>query len=237
MRQLVTVLAIGILFYSCGSSGKSTGESNDRWQTLFNGKNSIGWHRYGGGSIDSVWKVKDGVLYLDTLAKQQYNIKGDWDIVTDEEYDNFDFQVEWKISKNGNSGIFFYVYEDKKAHNWPWETGMEMQVIDNNGHPDAKYQKHRAGDLYDLIACSHETAKPYDEWNLAEVKCVNGKLDLYLNGENVASTILWDDNWRKMVAGSKFRNMQGFGTYKKGRIGLQDHGNQVYFRNIRIKRL
>jgi hypothetical protein len=215
----------------------ATKEANDGWQQLFDGKTTKGWHRYGGGAIDSVWKVKDGTLWLDTLTKKQLKIRGDWDIVTDEEYDNFDFQLEWKISKNGNSGILFYVFEDKLKHNWPWETGMEMQALDNDGHPDAKIIKHRAGDLYDLISCSKETVKPHDEWNLAEIKCLNGKLDFYLNGTNVVSTTLWDDNWRKMVAGSKFRNMQGFGTYKKGHIGLQDHGNEISFRNIKIKKL
>jgi hypothetical protein len=204
---------------------------------LFNGRNSKGWHRYGGGRIDSVWKVRNGTLCLDTLIKKQQNIRGDWDIVTDEEFDNFDLKLDWMISKNGNSGIILYIYENKAKHNWPWETGMEMQVLDNAGHPDAKYPKHRAGDLYDLISCSTETVKPYGEWNQVEIKCVNGKLDLFLNGVNVVSTRLWDDNWRKLVAGSKFRNMDGFGTYKKGRIGLQDHGNEVCYRNIRIRKL
>ena len=145
--------------------------------------------------------------------------------------------MEWKISKDGNSGIIFYIHEDKVKYNWPWETGPEMQILDNKGHPDAKIIKHRAGDLYDLISCSTETVKPYGEWNLAKIKCINGKLDLYLNGNNVVSTTLWDENWKKMVAGSKFRNMAGFGTYKKGHIGLQDHGNEVCFRNIKIRKL
>ena len=114
---------------------------------------------------------------------------------------------------------------------------MEMQVLDNNGHPDAKIIKHRAGDLYDLITSSPEMVKPYGEWNHAEIKCLNGKLDFYLNGTNVVSTMLWDDNWKKMVAGSKFKYMPAFGTYKKGHIGLQDHGNDVEFKNIKIKRL
>jgi len=212
-------------------------EKKEGWKLLFDGKSSAGWHKYGGGAIDSVWKVKDGVLCLETLVKKQFKIKGDWDIVTDEEYDNFHLQLEWKISKNGNSGIIFFIHEDKPKYNWPWETGMEMQVLDNDGHPDAKIVKHRAGDLYDLISSSKETVKAVGEWNLAEIKCVNGQLDLFLNGEKVVSTILWDDNWKKLVAGSKFRSMPAFSTYRKGRIGLQDHGDEVCYRNIKIRKM
>ena len=212
-------------------------EKNGGWKLLFDGKTTKGWHKYGGDPVGSAWKVKDGYLYLDTTIKVDWQIKDGGDIVTDEEYENYDFQLEWKIAKGGNSGMIFYIKEDKAKYNWPWQTGPEMQVLDNNGHPDAKIIKHRAGDLYDLISSSKETVKPYDEWNLAEIKCINGKLDLYLNGENVVSTTMWDDNWKKLVAGSKFRDMPGFGTYTKGRIGLQDHGNQVCFRNIKIRRL
>jgi hypothetical protein len=114
---------------------------------------------------------------------------------------------------------------------------MEMQVLDNDRHPDAKIPKHRAGDLYDLISCSRETVKPALEWNKAGIRALNGKLDLFLNGENVVSTTLWDDNWKKLIAGSKFKAMPNFGTFKKGRIALQDHGNKVWYRNIMIKKL
>src|SRR5258708_7940454 len=147
MKKLITIALVSLLFFSCTSTQQVTGdnrltdeEKSQGWQLLFNGKNTKGWHRYGKGvSIDSVWKVKDGCLYLDTLVKKQYNIGGDWDISTDQEYDNFDLKLEWKISKNGNSGIIFYSSEEKNKHTWPWETGMEMQVLDNAGHPDAKY--------------------------------------------------------------------------------------------------
>jgi hypothetical protein len=243
MYKLILVAAATIAIVSCHSTKEAmtenkltTEEKNDGWKLMFDGKTTKGWHKYGGNPVGSAWKVKDGELYLDTTIKENWQIKDGGDIVSDEEYENFHLKLEWNIAKDGNSGIIFYINEDKSKYNWPWETGPEMQVLDNNGHPDAKIIKHRAGDLYDLITVSKETVKPPGEWNLAEIKCVNGKLDFYLNGENVISTTLWDDAWRKLVAGSKFKNMPGFGTYKKGRIGLQDHGNEVHFRNIKIRR-
>ncbi len=212
-------------------------EKNEGWQLLFDGKTTNGWHKYGGNKVGSAWKVVDGCLMLDTAIKENWQIKDGGDIVSNEEFSDFQLKLEWKIAKNGNSGIILYIHEDKAKYNWPWETGPEMQVLDNNGHPDAKIIKHRAGDLYDLISSSKETVKPHGEWNFVEIKSQNGRLDFFLNGENVVSTALWDDNWRKMIAGSKFKTMPGFGTYKKGRIGLQDHGDEVWYRNIKIRRL
>jgi hypothetical protein len=210
---------------------------NDGWVSLFDGKTTDGWHKYGGSPAGSAWKVADGSLYLDTTSKAVWQIKNGGDIVTNDEFENFDLKLEWKISKAGNSGIIFYIHEDSVKYKESWNTGPEMQILDNEGHPDGKIHKHRAGDLYDLIACSKETVKPVGEWNQVEIKNLNGKLDLFLNGENVVSTIMWDDHWNKLIAGSKFRSMPGFGTYKKGRIALQDHGNMVWFRNIMIKKL
>lgn len=207
------------------------------WVSLFDGKTTAGWHSYGKATVGEAWKVADGSIYLDTTKKAGWQTSRGGDILTADEYENFDLKVEWKIAPNGNSGIIFYIHEDTSKYKYVWQTGPEMQVLDNAGHPDAKIPKHRAGDLYDLIACSTETVKPAGEWNQAEVKALNGKLDLYLNGTNVVSTTLWDDNWKKMVAGSKFKAYPDFGTFKKGRIALQDHGNTVWYRNIKIKRL
>lgn len=212
-------------------------QQQEGWQLLFDGQTTKGWHKYGGSPVGSAWKVADGALYLDTTIKEDWQIKDGGDIVSDSAFENFHLKLEWKIAKDGNSGIIFYIHEDTAKYEWPWHTGPEMQVLDNNGHPDAKISKHRAGDLYDLISCSKETVKPAGEWNLAEIKSLNGKLELSLNGEVLVSTTLWDDAWKKLVAGSKFKAYPDFGTYKKGRIGLQDHGNMVWYRNVMIRKL
>ena len=208
-------------------------EKKDGWKLLFDGKTTKGWHKYGGSPIGVAWKVADGNLYLDTTVK---NSGGD--ITTKDEFDNFDLKLEWKISPKGNSGVIFYVHEDTTKYNWCWETGPEMQVLDNIDANDNKKENHLAGTLYDLLGKAEKSKpNPVGEWNQAEIKCVNGKLDLYLNDINIVSTVLWDDYWKAMVAESKFRTMKGFGTYKKGHIALQDHGYGVWFRNIKIKKL
>lgn len=217
--------------------GLTEEEKKDGWQLLFDGSTTKGWHKYGAKQTGEAWKADSGALFLDASLREDWQIKGGGDIVTDEEYENFDLKLEWKIDTCGNSGIILFINEDTAKYKWGWETGPEMQVLDNKCNHDATIIKHRAGDLYDLISCSKETVKPALEWNQVEIKSLNGKLDFWLNGENVVSTMLWDDNWKKLVAGSKFKAMPDFGTYRKGRIGLQDHGYNVWYRNIKIKKM
>lgn len=212
-------------------------EKKEGWTLLFNGKNLKGWHKYGGAPVGSAWKVTEGTLHLDATEKDGWQIKDGGDIITDGQFDNFHLSLEWKIAKDGNSGIIFYIHEDTAQYDYPWMTGPEMQVLDNAGHPDSKIHKHRAGDLYDLIPCKEESVKPFGEWNHAEIKCVNGQLDFFLNGVQVVSTTLWDEAWKQLVAGSKFAEMPGFGKYKSGKIGLQDHGDNVWYRNVKIRQL
>lgn len=201
------------------------------WKPLFDGKTTKGWHSYGQKKAGAQWEVKDGALHLDKSKG------GGGDLLTDAAYSNFDLKLEWKISPKGNSGILFYVHEDTARYEEPYYTGPEMQVLDNDGHPDGKIHKHRAGDLYDLIPCTKETVRPVGEWNEAEIYCKNGDLKLFLNGVNVVSTTLWNDGWKALVAGSKFKQWPDFGTFRTGRIDLQDHGNEVWYRNIKIKEL
>lgn len=242
--KLLTIASAAVLLAACNSEEEKKDETktdplnaSSEWVRLFDGTSTAGWHKYGGGPAGAAWKVADSAIYLDTATKQNGKVTGGGDLVSDEEYENFHLKLEWKIAPGGNSGIIFYTHEDSSKYETPWMTGPEMQVVDNEGHPDGRIEKHKAGDLYDLIACSKNTVKPAGEWNLAEIRSENGKLDLYLNGENVVSTTMWDDNWKKLIAGSKFKDMPGFGTYKKGHIVLQDHDNTVWYRNILIKKL
>lgn len=246
MKTTLSLIAITIAVLSCNSAENTatpnadstntaivkTDSTTDGWISLFDGTTTSGWHSYGKDKATDRWKIADGVIYLDTLVKSASG-----DLVTNREYGNYHLKLEWKIAPKGNSGLIFYVNEDTSKYKATYNTGLEMQVLDNDGHPDGKIIKHRAGDLYDLISCSKETVKPVGEWNEAEIVSKDGKLDLVLNGTTVVSTTLWDDNWKKMVAGSKFKTMADFGTYKNGRIALQDHGDMVWYRNIKIKEL
>ena len=204
---------------------------------LFDGKTLTGWHTYGKNKPGSAWGVDSSTIHLKPTTSKGYQTEGGGDLVTNDEYENFDLKLDWKIAKGGNSGVILFVHEDTTKYKETWNTGLEMQVLDNNGHPDAKIIKHRAGDLYDLISGSPETVKPAGEWNTVEVKSDNGKLDFYLNGTHTLSTTMGDDNWKKMIGGSKFKDMPDFGTFKKGHIALQDHGFEVWFRNISLQKL
>ena len=238
MKQLI----YGIIAVACMGTGCSTQKSMEKsgssseWKALLDGKTTQGWHSYGKQTTGKGWKIEpDGSLHLDASNKKDWQSEDGGDIVTNEEFGEFHLKLEWKIAKNGNSGVLFFVQEDPAKYQYVWNTGPEMQVLDNNGHPDAKIHKHRAGDLYDLIA-SEETVKPAGEWNKAEIINKDQKLVFKLNGKKVLETTLWDEQWKSLIAGSKFSTMPGFGTFKRGKIALQDHGDDVWFRNIQIKR-
>jgi hypothetical protein len=235
-------LAIAAIIIACGEPSKSekaaTTVQEEAWLPLLDSNSLKGWHIYNApDSVSTAWVNSNGILHLDASRKNENGmIFGGGNLVTDEDYENFHLKLEWKISPGGNSGVLFYVKEDT-IYKAPYHTGPEMQVLDNDGHPDGKIIKHRAGDLYDLISCSTETVKPVGEWNLAEIVVDKGKLDFYLNGVQVVSTTLWDEQWNAMIAQSKFKAWPDFAKFKSGKIVLQDHDNEVWFRNIMIKKL
>lgn len=206
------------------------------WKLLFDGKTTQGWRNYNKTTIGSNWKVEDGALYLQVKGKDGWQAQGGGDIVTEQEFENFELRLEWKIGPCGNSGIMFNVKEDP-AYAYPWMTGPEMQVLDNTCHPDAKITKHRAGDLYDIMSVSTETVKPQGEWNQVRLVFKAGKLEHWLNNKKVIATTLWTDEWNQLLANSKWKTMKDFGKFGRGRIALQDHGDPVWFRNIKIRAL
>lgn len=244
-----SLLAAALLcaFAACNEAGTDVNEdsttalNNDTAaasaSALFDGSTLTGWHTYGKTEPGSAWNVDSGAIHLQAAGSAGYQTSGGGDLVSNEEYEDFDLQLDWKISKNGNSGILLYVQEDTAKYKETYFTGPEIQVLDNNGHPDAKIIKHRAADLYDLITSTPETVKPVGEWNKVRIRSEDSTLTVWLNGTQVVTTKLWDDNWRKMVANSKFKQWQDFGTFTKGHIVLQDHGNEVWYRNINIERL
>lgn len=208
-----------------------------KWVKLFDGKTFTNWHIYNhaGEPIPSKWKIEDGALIFDAKGKSDWKIN---DLVSDVSYENFILEMEWKIDEKGNSGIFYGVFEDKK-YNTPYLTSPEIQVLDDNGHPDAKQGKNgnrKSGSLYDMIP-SASVAKPAGEWNEVKIQKLNNVVTIWQNGTLAVSYPTQGPEWDAMVAVSKFKGWEGFGKYPKGKIGLQDHGNGVAFKKIRIKEM
>ncbi|MFD1874074.1 3-keto-disaccharide hydrolase [Hymenobacter bucti] len=199
-------------------------------QSLFDGKTTKGWHTYLQPTAGSAWEVVDGALQFNPQAS------GKGDLVTDGEYENFELQLEWKISPGGNSGIIFGVHEDP-AFKATYDTGIEMQVLDNKGAEDNKKANHLAGSLYDMQAPAKDVAKPAGEWNLVKLRKQNGHLTFYLNNAKIVDVQMGSPEWKALLENSKFKTWKNFAAYPKGHIALQDHGHQVAFRAITIEQL
>lgn len=222
-RILLTGLGLAILAFSACAQKKG------EWQTLFDGTTLENFKNFKQDTLSSAWVIDGDALHLKE--------KKGGDIVTLKDYENFELELEWKISEGGNSGVFFHVSEDPKF-NAPYRTGPEMQILDDDKHPDSKIIKHRASDNYDLITANkNKKLNPVGEYNKVKLVCNKGKVEHWLNGKKVVEYVLWTDEWKKMVAASKFVNMPDYGLMKTGKIGLQDHGDKVWFRNIRIREL
>ena len=234
-------LIIGLVWLTLGANAQKTNTLTERqkkegWQLLFDGKSTAGWHTFNKAFLGTSWKAENGALHLDSFKKEGWQTADGGDIVFEKTYKNFDFKIDWKISKGENSGVMFYVQEGKQ-YEYPWNTGIECQVADNQNNEDGKIDKCRAGDLYELVSCSKDVTKPANQWNQLEIISINGYLTVILNGEKVISTALWDKKWKELIAATKFKDMPDFGTFKTGKIALQDHGADVWFRNIMIKEL
>lgn len=210
------------------------------WTLLFDGTTNNGWRGYNKDHFPTGWEIVDGTLHCKSSGKGEAGASDGGDILFDKKFKNFQLKLEWKISEGGNSGVFYLGQEVK---DWPiYKTALEMQVLDNERHPDAQLGKdgnRQAGSLYDLIPAKPQNAKPAGEWNSIEILCYKGTVVHKQNGVNVLEYHLWTDDWKNLVKDSKFPglNENYANVAEEGFIALQDHGDDVWYRNIKIKEL
>lgn len=197
----------------------------DGWRDITATEN---WRNYKADTISAMWQMQDGELVLTG--------GGGGDIVTKEQYDDFELELEWKISEGGNSGLFFNVVESDTL-GAVYHSGPEYQLLDNERHPDAKNRKHRAGDNYDVQEATAEAARPAGEWNTTRLVVQGDQVEHYLNGQKIVAYELGSAAWVDSVANSKFTQFPAYGKADSGHLALQDHGDKVWFRNIRVREL
>jgi hypothetical protein len=242
MKNLFFVITIALALFSCKSTktamnSLSKAEIKDGTILLFDGKTTDQWRGYNKTDFPKGWEINDNALHCIGSGKGEAGQGGD--IITKEKFKNFELTLEWKISEGGNSGIFYLAQEIPGEP--IWKSAPEMQVLDNLKHPDAKLgiaQNRQAGALYDLIPAVPQNAKPSGEWNSVKIVVYKGTVVHYQNGVQVLEYHLWTEDWKKMCASSKFKDFSYFvDTAPEGYIGLQDHGDDVWYRNIKIKKL
>jgi hypothetical protein len=242
IRNATVALSVGAVLLvatGCGTStpdaaaGTNTQEAamasaETAWSPLFDGTDLSQWRGFGRDDMPAAWQIENG-----TLAFVPGGEGGD--IVTREQFGDFELELEWRISEGGNSGIFYRGTEDFRRI---WESAPEYQVLDDDAHPDAQIRTHRAGDLYDLIeANDRKQLRPVGEWNQTRIVARGPHVEHWLNGEKIVEFEMAGPEWDRMIAESKFSSMPGFGRTMRGHIALQDHGDRVWYRNIRIRPL
>lgn len=227
---LLVVFLFFIYKFSYNQENTLTNEERKQgWQLLFDGKTTNGWRAFNRDSMSVNWYVQNGVL-------SATGEKGD--IITQNQYENFEFSLEWKISEGGNSGVFYHVKEGKQ-YDKVWRTGIEMQVMDNNKNPMAKKPENSASSLFAMYAPAKDATKPAGQWNKARIIVEKQHVEYWLNGEIVNRYKLWTDKWyadREKCLHNKKRKPL-WGEFRCGHIALQDEGFPVWYRNIKIREI
>ena len=227
MRSIpILLLALAATFAATAEPNTlSPEEATAGFRLLFDGETGDGWTAWGGGELPGGWAVVDGSLH------RQH---GGGDIATAGTFDDFELRLEWKIAPKGNSGVFYRAVTGKGAG---YRTGHEMQVLDNAGHRDGGNPKTSAASCYALYAPSEDATRPVGEWNEVRLVVDGNHVEHWLNGVQVVTYEIGSPDWQERVANSKFKDWDGFGLQESGHIVLQDHGDPVWFRSIRIREL
>ena len=225
-----------LLFASAGCSRETTPDSaatpmsaeasdSSQWRSLFDGRSLDSWRGYRLDRVPDGWQLVDGAVTRVTEAG---------DLISREVFGDFELTLEWTVAEGGNSGIMYRVTEDA-AHTY--ETGPEMQVLDDARHPDGRSRLTAAGAVYGLYPAPEGVVKPAGEWNLARIVAQGSRIEHWLNGVEVAHYEIGSADWEARVSASKFRQWPGYGRARAGHIALQDHGDRVAYRDIRIRTL
>ena len=224
------VFILAFLMIACNSSKKTT-KTDPGYISLFDGKTLNGWRTYQNKPADS-WMVKDGVLYCKGSTTDKSDRRAD--LITNDTFENFDLQLDWKIAPQGNSGILYMVTENYETS---YLSGPEYQVIDDVNFPEKLEDWQKVAANYAMHTAPTAHPKPAGEWNHARIVVDHGHVQHWLNGEKVVEYDLWTDDWNKRKESGKWKDAPGYGGAKKGFIALQDHGSEAWFKNIRIKEL
>lgn len=241
----IYIAAASVIFWGCSGDLSAKQESksmntltqqeiNDGWELLFDGESTEHWRGYGMDDFpEEGWIIEDNALVFRAPESGSSGL----DIITKQTYEDFELTLDWMISEGGNSGIFYHVLEQDRAIYW---SGPEFQILDNENHPDADQGingNRKSASLYDLIPAQPQNTRPFGEWNSIRIKSDGSTIQHWQNGEKVVEFERWTENWFDMLHESKFNCYPEFGAIRKGHIGLQDHGDEVKFRNIKIRTL
>jgi hypothetical protein len=203
----------------------TAGERAAGWRLLFDGATTAGWRGYRQEAMPAGWQVVAGALTRVAQAG---------DIITTDQFGDFELTLEWMVAPAGNSGIFYRVSEDEQ---YPWQTGPEMQVLDDERHADGQSPLTSAGSLFALYPVPRGVVRPAGQWNAARVLVRGSHVEHWLNGTRVVDAELGSADWRARLGASKFASLPRYGRNARGHIGLQDHGDRVAFRAIKIREL
>ena len=216
------------------------------WITMFDGKTLNGWRGYDRTDVPNAWEVNDGAIHIKGSGAGEAGAKDGGDLVFAHKFKNFELEWEWKVAKGANSGVFIMIQEVEGQPSYI--SAPEFQILDNANHPDAKLGKdgnRMSASLYDMIPAKPQNSKPFGEWNKSKIMCYKGTVVHYQNDEPVVEYHLWTQQWKEMLDKSKFSKdkwplayellLNCGGPNKEGFIGLQDHGDDVWYRNIKIK--
>ncbi len=228
MTTKLQLLVIGLLVLLSAPLCAVNVAAKGTWKVLFDGKSTDSWRGYKREDFPAKsWIIENGAIKTVVGAERV-------DLITKDKYRNFELELEWRVSPKGNSGIIYNVSEDLEQS---WHTGLEMQVLDDGGHVDGKAPKTSAGALYALIAPTGSVLRPVGQFNKARLVVNNNRVEHWLNGKKVVEYTLGSDEVKGLIAQSKFKEFPRFAQEPGGHIGIQHHGEEVWYRKVRIRNL